>query len=268
MKVLVLATLAMGAATFSGRAALVYYANFESYTTSGTSLSIATNLGGAPDTFTSKTAAGAFTAETSGNPFGTGNYALATTATTSSVALRQTTVPDFGSGEVRVLSLDMALSSTSLTTVTINPFFTNAAQATAVPYGSLTLTSGLGELRLTAVYNAGASAIALPGSLGSLAAGSGTFYYQNELGVYTSVGTAAITADATGFAFSFTTFAPGDAVVFDNIGFWSSASDTVGGTSVLALTPGTVVVPEPSIAAFLLGSLGSLLAFRRGRRTW
>lgn len=246
-------------------AALLYYADFESYA-DGDPLDIGTSFDGADDTFTTKTTNGTFAAQNGGNPFSTGNYAEMAAPAAGSVTLRQMELGTYGTGgEVRIVSLDMALSADSAGSLGYTSSFLNSSNTSIASFSAITLST-TAPLRVTAVYNQSASAIVLPGSLGSVGTGQAALYFKDEAGTYTLAGSiVAAGTTGAGFGLGWTSVAAGDAAVFDNVGIWTSASDTVGSTSVLELSVGSVPVPEPS-AALLLGSAGAALLIGRRRR--
>ncbi len=117
-------------------------------------------------------------------------------------------------------------------------------------------------IRATMVVNrSSGSSITLPGSLGTLATNKYAVYYQYG-GTYTLIGSiASVSAnyDPIGFqmvntftaASEYTSYA-----LYDNIGVWDSATDTVGTTSVLQLSPGSVI-PEPATIGLLTVNSGT-----------
>ncbi len=145
----------------------------------------------------------------------------------------------------------------------LSAFRTNPPSSAALFTATDTGTSLDGKLvRATMVVNRSGSSITLPGSLGAVATDKYAVYYQYG-GTYTLIGSsAAATANPIGFqavnAFDVNSYA-----LYDNIGVWDSATDTVGTTSVLQLSPGSVI-PEPATIGMLgLGALVTLVIRRK-----
>ncbi len=252
----------------SCQSALVWQGDFSSYSNNST---ITTNNStGTNDTYASTALTGGitginFTSQDAVAPFSTGEYgviAVTGSGTTGNVTLRRRNLATYGAlvdnGEVRVLSLDIAQATGSSMNFTVN--FMNSSNTSlgglsSIGGGSIPTAS---LLRVTAVYNQSGGDITLPGSLGTLNTQKGALYSLNNSGTYTLVvNNAAQSTSGAGFSIQWQGADNGETAYFDNLGFWSSTSDTWNGVNVLQLTPGTDLssvpeVPIPSLAVLLL----------------
>lgn len=270
-------------------AALVWEAGFSSYDTSGGAVALTTNSTGDDDTFTeitvSQTGAHTFTAnvsDTSVPSLMTGNALKLTLTNTSGASESNTTIrllqynlPSLGTSGVYVLSYDIAQAAGSTNISSVNG---DARTNTGSRNGSGSASSFMSALsqgttlRYTLVINRSGAAITLPGTLGTVAADAAVAYLYDgstysATATITGITSTSITGFATGDNRSGSIAAGGNLTAwYDNFGVWDSASDTLNGTSVLSLTPGTVV-PEPSTVALLAAGLGGgvLAALRRRR---
>jgi|GEM_PF-5429021 len=249
----------------SGNAALLWSSDFESYS-SGSAFNIGTSFGGANGAFTAKTSNATFTAQNPSAPFHSGlRGEMEVTGSGASVSLRQIKVDPFGAGDVRIFSLDLAQASGS--DMAFSASFLNNINGNLVSSGWGTIggssipTDSL--IRVTAVYNQSANSILLPTG-DSVASGFAALYYKTEAGAYTVIGTPlAASTEGAGFSLSWSAASIGEKAYFDNIGFWSSATDTYNGVNVLELGP-IAAIPEPSVFALGFGGAATLLV--RGRR--
>lgn len=252
------------ASATSSHAALLWQADFSTYS-DGQAITT-NNTTGANNTFSRITGTGitvTLTGRSEAPPFSTGVYADfdATAATTgSSGTMGRRNLAAFGDGDVRIVSFDVARTSAGSLNLRID--FIDSGYLSLgsgnTTFSNLAIPAADTLYRVTAVYNQSGSSIALPGSLSPLADGFAAFYYKVG-GVYTQVGSSLAlgTNTGAGFQLSMTGLAVGESVMFDNMGFWSSASDTVGGVNVLELG----AVPEPSSSLYFLGALA--LVWRR-----
>lgn len=121
------------------------------------------------------------------------------------------------------------------------------------------------KIRFTMVMNQSGSAITLPGTLGSLTDNMIAMYAQIDgSSSHISLINEAVTegTEVGGFRIPSTMRSVGGFALLDNLGVWTSASDTVGGQSVLGLEFGTVI-PEPAtVGLFGISGLSVLLARR------
>jgi len=254
LKTCLLFSVLFAAAISHGEAALLYYADFENYLPGQ---SVVTNSSAAANnTFSFLTTGATLSVQGAEDPFAS-NYATmsAVSIGSSSVALRRNNM-NFGIGDVRVLSFDLANSSGSALSFVGN----------FLGVGNTSITGGWGNgsasmsisasdtslYRVSLVYNNSASAIALPGELGGLNSGGCVFYYTADGVNFNLVGfnAGALSADGIAFSLNWSAASNGESQMIDNMGFWSSAADTVDGTSVLALAPGSPV-PEPAVLGML-----------------
>lgn len=252
-----------------GEAALLYYADFENYLP-GQSV-VTNNSTGASNTFSFLTAGASLTVGGAEDPFSSNHATMsADSIASSSVALRRSGM-NFGSGDVRVLSFDLA-NSTGSTFSFVGNFLGTGNTSITGGWGngsaSLSISASDTSLyRVSLVYNNSGGTIALPGELGSLNSGGCAFYYTTDGITFTLVGfnAAALSANGVAFSLNWSAASNGESQMIDNMGFWSSAEDTVNGTSVLALAPGSPV-PEPAavgLAALATAILAGVRAKRR-----
>lgn len=247
-------------------AALLWYADFENYT-SGSSVTF--NGTGANNTFSALINEGTNAVTTATVKSATGGMTsnFMTLARVSSDAgsgfsgFTQDKIASIADGGTAVLSFDLnkQVGETAVNLQT-KGLSTNGSGNEA----AANLPSSSGVIRMTLVVNRSGSSLILPGTLGSLADDAVAIYLQSSAGAYFGLTTSSISAagSLTGFA-SRSFMTDGRAVGFDNFGFWSSTSDTWNGTNVMQLAAGTVV-PEPSTAALAgLGVFGFLAIFRR-----
>ena len=234
------------------RADLIWYANFESYEAKSGTAPLRVNTTGEADTFSGTTA----TAETLTTsscevvPGATGN-ALSLTATgngsagTAALRVNQSALGNVPDGGMLVVSFDMTRAGK-------NGFsLANEARAAKGRSGKAVYLPIAGTLnaplRVVMVINHSGNPVALPGSLGDLPNKSMASYLYDGAeysGLLLSSGdvlTLPITGFATGPSKSKLSAGTTLTALLDNFGAWTSISDTLTGTSVLSLPPGTVV---------------------------
>lgn len=242
-------------------AGLVWAADFESYDTTAGAVSADIETSGDFDTFSAKsssTNAGlVFSAEVAPSTL-TGNALKLSLSNTSGAGISATSMkvsqyhqPVLGAGAL-VLSYDAVRTSGN----GISGSRSYAATTAGSTSGNNNTTSsafGTTPLRYTFVVNRTGGAITLPGSLGSLATNSTAgYYYDGSTYTGLTLATGASGSSISGFAtgtYRSNSLAGGGTVTvwFDNMSLWNSLSATLGGTSVLSLSPGTVVLDAPIV---------------------
>jgi len=169
---------------------------------------------------------------------------------------------------IYIVSADMVRTGGSGINGTRNYAATGDATTTGSVNNTTPTAVGTTPWRFTFVINQTGGDITLPGSLGTLTNNRNAAYFFDGT-TYSGLTTISTTSTAvTGFSIgSFRSNSiPNTSVTvwYDNMGLWNSASDTVGGTSVLSLAPGTVIpVPEPSTIALSLLAGVTVIALRR-----
>lgn len=234
------------------RAELVWHANFESYDTKAGAVPLKVAATLANDSFTGITTSSAtlttYSCEivrgTTGNAL-----SLATTtngaAGTATVRVIQSALPNIESTGILIVSFDLTRSGKN--------GFSLATEARAERMRS---GKGLylpvartvnGVQRVTIVINSNNAPLALPASLGELPAKSMAAYFYDGT-AYTGLLLSKadiVTLPLAGFCTGLSKNNPdaGTALngLLDNFGAWTSLTDTLNGTSVLSLPPGTVV---------------------------
>lgn len=277
IKFLSLASLLFGMG-HQASAALIWQADFESYSTISGPVALIVNPSGDNNTFTNTSISRIDSplfqvADTSVPAFMSGNalHVQGTTDSasgTSSFYLYQNALPVIGDTGVMVLSYDL-LRSTGSTLGTLNARLVNEAGGTT---SSETVSlSQATPYRITLVVNRTGGEITLPGALGLLSTGYFALYRYDGT-TFTLTASSLVTAsnNASGFQTGPSQSNPAAGLSvdywFDNFGVWDSLSDTVDGVGVLELAPGVVPVPESAITPLLILGLGGILALRRGKK--
>jgi hypothetical protein len=232
----------------SGRAALVYKADFSTYSAGQT---VTANASGDDDTFSGIVNAGGTQKAYDGSSVG---MTKGLSMRIGGVSGQNVTISQKALGEMPLMITSFDFYSPDIS-MKFSAYRTNSAgNPLALFTATDTGTSLDGKLiRATMVVNRSGSSITLPGSLGAVATDKYAVYYQYG-GTYTLIGSiAAATANPIGFqvvnAFDVNSY-----VLYDNIGVWSSATDTVNGTSVLQLSAGETVIPGPPENPFFVYS--------------
>lgn len=242
-------------------AKLIWSADFESYNVSGGAVDVALDSSGGYDTFSStnaNTGTGfVYTTQVTTSTTLTGNalklcFTNNSGANVSATAMQisqYSQAPIWGSGvcgDALVLSYDVVRSGSNGISGSRSYAYNSAANTSG---GNNTTTTGVSttRLRYTYVVNQTGATITLPGTLGSLAHNAAAGYYfsgttYSGLVVTTGVSSTDIAGFGTG-SYRSNSLATGASVTLwcDNMGLWNKLSDTVNGTSVLSLPPGTVV---------------------------
>ena len=259
---------------------VVWSADFESYDTSGGSVPVTFNSSGDSDTFSgistnSNMSITANDVSSTGVPSFMSGNALFVEGTTTAAGLgnyrlSQSALPGVGSPGTYVVSYDFYNTGASYLSL-----LAEANIDTGRAGNTLYLNNGLKEaLRVTIVINNTDSTVALPARLAE------TTLAANSMVAYTYDGTTFNTekfsdgnitsSSISGFSIgaSRRDFVEGDtpSIWLDNLAVWNSVTDTVNGTSILELAPGTVI-PEVSSSAMLLGLLAVPLVILWHRRS-
>lgn len=266
------------------QASLIWQADFESYNTSAGAAALTINSTGNNDTFTATSPSNLGTVSPevrkSGAPaFMSGNALYiggASTAASINFQLQQAAIASMtGNGGVLVVSFDVFSDSASQVSISGEGRTASGRDGTSL-FSASTVASM--PYRVTIVINRSGATITLPDTLGTLDNRSsaiyrfdGTSYSGISLGAENSVGWSSITAGfATGFSLSSSVVGSAYGMWLDNFGAWDSLSDTVNGTNILSLAPGTALssIPEPSTLTLLAGiaALAGVTGFRRLRR--
>jgi hypothetical protein len=258
------AGLLLSVTSVSSQAAMLWYANFDGYSSNA---SINTSATPANDTFTTIT----LTQPTSGtttNTAQTYNSGMAMLSSVNNTGGSPQTgnwilaqMNSFSTLNTFVLSFDAKASGNLL------PFNVRAQTSNGTDVSNPIASTGTTILlRYTYVFNNTGSTITLPGTLGNLAANTAILYYTTNGTTFVSQGTQSTTGAANGFLILPNNTAAANTsygTFFDNFGLWNNSSDTFDGISVLALAPHTVI-PEPSSAALLIcAGLAALFLIRR-----
>lgn len=264
-------------------AVLVWSANFNSYDTSGGAVNVTVNSTGNDDTlsgftYAPTTAGTSSTQQVANSALLTGNalqlvYTNATGGNVNNVGMTifQGAQDSLGGSGLYVMSTDMVRTSSSSISAARSWAATDDATTTGSTNTTNTTATNIAQntvLRFTLVINQTGSAITLPGSLGSLADDAEASYFFDGTNYVGLTITSGITSTGiTGFAtspFRSNNLASGQSITvwYDNMGLWNASSDTVNGTSILSLAPGTVV-PEPSVIGLSLAACALVLVLRR-----
>lgn len=274
---IVVACASFAMASHQTTAALLWFADFSSYDTSGGAAELILNASGDNDTFSSTTFNNmkdtVIEVRGSGVPsFMSGNALyLASTGTgatgTSSARLFLSSLEPMGASGVRIISFDLIRDSSNGFSLA-NEVRTTTGRSGNTVYHQV---PEIIPLRVTIVVNRSGSEITLPGGLGTLANNSLASYLYDGTNFSTvASSTGNVTSNAiAGFGTGMSLSNLGDGVLlaswYDNFGIWDDINDTVNGISVLQLNPGTVVVPESSKAAVILPAFAILIVLL-GRR--
>jgi hypothetical protein len=234
------------------QAKLVYKADFESYTEGQ---SVTRNTTGSNDTFSSVVNATTFNAFNGSSVGMVDGLSLKTTkATTGNV----TTVQSYlGQQSSFVLSFDFYSPDQSITVGMLR----DGSGGSAITFGADSGTTLDNKLvRITAVANYSGSSITLPSTslgVGGVLANAGYIEYYKIGETYTQITYNKNTnySNASGFRLV-TPFdaTPGAYTLVDNLGVWDAFTDTVAGTSVLALDFGTAP-SDNGIGYLMVGAL-------------
>ncbi len=259
---------------------VIWTADFESYNTSGGPVNVTLNSTGADDTFSSiapnsrMSTAASQVASTGVPAFMSGNAfyleGLVTQDGNASIRTLQPDLPSLGSDGLYVVSFDFFTSDST------NYSIIGETRAGSGRSGNTLYTASTNNtpLRITMVINHTDNSVALPSTLGTLNADSMVMYlYDGTTFSGAKFNDGNITSSSiSGFSIgiSRSNFDENDtpSAWYDNFAVWNSVSDTVGGTSVLELAPGTPI-PEPSTYALILGAtclVGHLALRRRAQR--
>ncbi len=255
--------------TFPARAALVWWADFGSYSVGS---DVTLDASGNADTFTSFTGSSsllspefkAVDGSSNGLTSGLSGKFTSSTATTTAkqIWVNQADLGSYSAGSVFVLGFDMVRPGTTpFSNVLVAPAASDGVRATA---GFLSLldnafSGSTKKGRVTLVANLTGGNITLPGTLGTLADGMVAAYGKDVAsGEYVGYVTTELTSSSVA---GFIIDQPINAVtgagmyhLYDNFGVWDSVTDKVNNVNVLELDFGTLPAKRAGLSLVVIST--------------